>query len=388
MGPDTADGRAPRLDEADAHTVVSRAERLPEAVADVLEAEGPAPTRAQPEESAVAAWLFREQAEPQRASVQELPELAADDGCFVWVDLDGYEASDLEAVGRQLDLPDAGVRIALAGWQRPRLGVFGERFFAAVTVPHGDPEAQRVLAGELDLFVGRNYLVSAHKRPLPFAERAWARAAQNPDLLTLDSAFLLSILVDELLAHYEDLTEGLEDEVEAMEERALTDASDAFLGDLLALKRFVFAVQRLASQHRAVLDAFLRPDFPLVGGEAVEPYFRDLEARLGRLLDALEAARDAVNGAFDLYVSRVAHRTNGIMKVLTIVSVTLLPTTVVLGFFGTNFEEPRLSTVAGFVAMVVLIVLITVGTPVLFARWGWLGSPGAAPAAATRRRRG
>ena len=305
-------------------------------------------------------------------SLEEVPALAADDGCFVWVDLDGYEPSDLEAVGKRLDLPEAGVRIALAGWQRPRLGLFGERFFAAVTVPHGDPGEHPALASELDLFVGRNYLVSAHKRPLPFAERAWARAAQNPDLLALDSAFLLSILVDELLAHYEDLTEGLEDEVEAMEERALTDASDAFLADLLELKRFVFAVHRLASQHRPLLEAFLRPDFPLVGGEAIEPYFRDLEARLGRLLDALDAAKDGVNGAFDLYVSRVAHRTNGIMTVLTIVSVTLLPATVVLGFFGTNFESPRFGTTAGFVAMVVLILLTTLGPLVLFFRRGWL----------------
>ncbi|MDF3040183.1 MAG: CorA-like Mg2+ transporter protein [Thermomicrobiales bacterium] len=87
-------------------------------------------------------------------------------------------------------------------------------------------------------------------------------------------------------------------------------------------------------------------------------------------------------------MSQVAHRTNGIMKVLTIVSVTLLPATVVLGFFGTNFEEPRLSTFAGFVAMVALIVLITVGALALFARWGWLGRADVAPAATSRRRRG
>ena len=211
------------------------------------------------------------------------------------------------------------MQVALANWQRPRLGVFRDRFFVAVTVPHGDLATQRVLASELDLFVGRNYLVSAHKRPLPFAERVLARATQNPALLKLDSAFLLSILVDELLAHYEVLTEELEDEVEAMEVRALTDASDALLEDLLHLKRFVFAVYRLAGQHRATLEAFLRPDFPLVGGDIIEPYFRDLDERLGRLLDALEAAKESVNGAFDLYVSQVAHRTNDIMKVLTIV---------------------------------------------------------------------
>jgi magnesium transporter len=370
---DTPDGRRSPLEGADIHTLVSGTERLPPTVTDVVEPEGAADA-AWSEGPGVVAWLFREEAELRQVSLEELPTLAADNACFVWVDLSGYDPSDLAQVAQLLDLPEAGVRVALAGWQRPRLGVFRDRFFVAVTVPHGEFSARRVLASELDLFVGRNYLVSAHKRPLPFTERVLARAVQNPALLKLDSAFLLSILTDELLAHYEALTEGLEDEVEAMEVRALTDASDALLEDLLHLKRFVFAVYRLASQHRATLEAFLRPDFPLVGGDVIEPYFRDLDVRLGRLLDALEAAKESVNGSFDLYVSQVAHRTNDIMKVLTIVSVTLLPASVILGFFGTSFESPRLGTPAGFIIMVGLILMTTVGALVLFKRRGWLGT--------------
>jgi magnesium transporter len=275
------------------------------------------------------------------------------------------------------------VRVALAEWQRPQLAVFRDRYFVAVTVPHGELAAQRVLASELDLFVGCNYLVSAHKRFLPFAEPVLARAVQNPALLKLDSAFLLSILIDELLAHFEVLTEELEDEVEAMEVRALTDSSDALLEDLLHLKRFAFAVSRLASQHRATLEAFLRPDFPLVGGEVIEPYFRDLDVRLGRLLDALDAVKASVNGAFDLYVSQVAHRTNDIMKILTIVSVTLLPASVILGFFGTNFDSPRIGSTGGFIVMMALILLTTAGSLVLFTRRGWIGraeAPRSSPA--------
>jgi magnesium transporter len=172
-----------------------------------------------------------------------------------------------------------------------------------------------------------------------------------------------------------------------MEVRALTDSSDALLEDLLHLKRFVFAVYRLAGQHRATLEAFLRPDFPLVGGDVVEPYFRDLDERLGRLLDALEAAKESINGTFDLYVSQVAHRTNDIMKVLTIVSVTLLPASVILGFFGTYFESPRINTTAGFIVMISLIMLTTVGSLFLFARRGWIGSSAKGPPASTTGRR-
>src|SRR5215211_4143677 len=373
MRDDTPDGRDSVLDDVDIHTLISGTERLAPTITDVIDAEGSAETASSPDGQGVVAWLFQEDTEPRRVDLEDVPVLAADDACFVWVDLGGYVPADLTQVAQQLDLPEAAVQVALAGWQRPRLGVFRDRYFVAVTVPHVDLAAQRVLASELDLFVGRNYLVSAHKRPLPFAERVLARAVQNPALLKLDSAFLLSILIDELLAHYEVLTEELEDEVEAMEERALTDPSDALLEDLLHLKRFAFAVYRLASQHRATLEAFLRPDFPLVGGDVIEPYFRDLDVRLGRLLDALDAAKESVNGSFDLYVSQVAHRTNDIMKILTIVSVTLLPATVILGFFDTNFDSPPIRTSSGFIVMVALILLTTAGSLILFARRGWIG---------------
>jgi magnesium transporter len=346
---------------------------VPDILDDALDTEGPAEDTSSSRDSATTAWLFREGADPKQVELGEVGELAADDALFVWVDLDGYDPDDLRAVAQRLDLPESGVRLALAGWERPRLDVFGDRYLVTVTVPHEQVGERRVLASELDLFVGRNYLVSAHKQPLPFAEHALTRAAQNPALLALDSAFLVSILIDELLADYEQLTEDLEDEIEELEERALTDASDEFLEDLLRLKRYVFATHRLAAQHRPLLEAFLRPDFPLVGGEAIEPHLRDLEERLDRLLDALTAARDGVNGTFDLYVSRVAHQTNGIMKVLTIVSVILLPATVILGFFGTEFDDPKLTTGAGFVAMLVLIVLTTGGALLLFRRWGWIG---------------
>jgi magnesium transporter len=381
MSTKTHVGRDARLDAAELHAIVDRPGELPETVSEAIEAEGSAGESTSDGQGQVfAAWLFREDADPREAALDELGSLAADDECFVWVDLSDYGAADLETVAKALDLPEAALRTALSSWQRPRVDVFGNCFFVAVTVPRGNLTTLRVLASELDLFVGRNYLVSAHKRALPFSKQVLARAVQNPALLKLDSAFLLSIFLDELLAHVEDLTEGLENTIETIEERALADSSDAFLEDLLRFKRFVFAVYRLAGQHRPVLEAFLRPDFPLVGGDAIEPYFRDLESRLGRLVDGLEAAKDAVNDAFDVYVSQISRRTNDIMKVLAIVSTLLLPATVILGFFGTNLDSPLLTTSTSFIVMILLIVLVTTGILVVFHRWGWLGRSRVTPA--------
>ncbi len=161
-------------------------------------------------------------------------------------------------------------------------------------------------------------------------------------------------------------------EIERMEERALRDTSDAFLGDLLQFKRFAFALSRLADQHREVFADFLRPDFTFVSGDETEPYFRDLQERLARLLDQSLAAREAVNGAFDIYVSQMSHRTNQIMKILTIVSTALLPASVILALFSASFEGlPNYGPVA-LVAMIATTVVFTMAITLAIRRRGWL----------------
>ena len=150
---------------------------------------------------------------------------------------------------------------------------------------------------------------------------------------------MLYIILDELIIHYEGWAEQVEEVIQAMGGARAPGYVENFLDDVLSLKRYVFALTRLAEQHRAVYAALTRPDFPFVSGEQVEPYFRGLEARLARLLDLLGAAREAVNGAFDIYTSRAAHATNQAMRTLTMVSTVLLPMAAIFGFFGANFTE-------------------------------------------------
>src|SRR5215210_589793 len=337
-GADT-DGRAvPNAD--DAVTLVGRGQDVPEPAAAVLEVEGSLAEEApaQLRTAEVTTWLFQPNAAPTPFTLADLPQVVANDANFAWIDLSEYTEEQLCQVASLVGLHSAAVRLALSRWQRPRLEVFQDNVYVSATVARLDASAYRVHAGQLDLFFGHNFFISAHKRPLPFAASLAARARQSPELVQLDAAYMLYLVLDELLEYYEDLVERVEDEIEGVEQRALTEPSARFLAELLDLKRYVFALSRMAEQHREVFAALLRPDFRFVSGDELERYFRDLDHRLGSLLGVLGAAKDSVNGAFDIYVSHTSHRTNQIMKILTMVSTILLPTTVILGFFSTQIE--------------------------------------------------
>ena len=290
--------------------------------------------------------------------LDEVPKLARSDRNLVWIDLSEYGEKDLARVAEVLDFHPVTVKATLADWERPRVDVLPNYFYMSVTVVRAEQAKRKLVAGELNIVIGRNFLVTAHKLPLEFGDKVLDRLRQSPEVATLHTAYALYIILDELIEYYQGLFEHIDEEIEEVEERALTEESDQFLADLLALKRYIFVLGRFAEQHRSVFAVLSRPDFTQISGENVGPYFKDLQDNLGRLIDRLSAARESVTQAFDIYVSQVAHHTNALIKILTLISTVVLPATLIVGFFSTNFHviKPLESVNAFFVMIVALII--------------------------------
>ena len=318
-------------------------EVTPIALEAVIDAEAAAATDHSPDRK-VMGRLMRGSASPVDFELDQLPELAKDDANLAWVDLSEYSADDLGRVAKMLDLHRLSVEAALDSWQRPRIDSFPDHFYLSTTVATANSRELTITAGELGIWVGKNFVVTAHRRPLPFLEAALVRLEQSPDLAQLHTAFVLYILLDELVNHYAVLFEELEDVIEATEEKALKETSDEFLANLLHLKRYVFALGRLAEQHQTVFAAFSRPDFSYVSGPDIEPYFRDVQQSLERVTDRLLAAREAVNGAFDIYVSHMAHRTNSLITILTVISTLIFPATLIVGIAQVVLKLPLITS--------------------------------------------
>jgi magnesium transporter len=294
----------------------------------------------------------------EEVELSSVPRLVRSDRNLVWIDLSEYGEGDLRQVAEVLRLHPLTLKATLGDWERPRVDVFDDYFYMSVTVVRADQAKRKLVAAELNLVVGRNVLVTAHKLPLEFGEKILDRLKQGPEVATLHTAYALYIVLDELIEYYQGLFEHIDEEIEGAEERALTEQSDAFLADLLALKRYIFVLGRFAEQHRSVFAVLTRPDFTHVSGEDIIPYFKGLQEDLDQLIDRLSSARDSVTQAFDIYVSQVSHRTNALIKVLTLISTVVLPTTLIVGFFSTNFSTIQpLRSVAAFYLMLAALII-------------------------------
>jgi magnesium transporter len=103
------------------------------------------------------------------------------------------------------------------------------------------------------------------------------------------------------------------------------------------------------------------------------PFIQDLKDLTLKLHSNYEQIHEDVSNLLNIYISISAHKTNEVMKVLTIFSVFFMPLTFIAGIYGMNFKYmPELDQVWGYPASLGLMLVIIVVIYVWFKRKKWM----------------
>jgi Mg2+ and Co2+ transporter CorA len=189
---------------------------------------------------------------------------------------------------------------------------------------------------EIDLVAGRHWVITVHDREVEAFEAFLEEIQGDTRIGDLDAAAFMAALVDSQLSSYFRVVEGIEREIDLLDERALQSGNGHLLGDFVRIRRRLAVLRRTLAPHREAFAPLARPDFQL--HEELGSVWPGLVDRLERTLDAVENVRDLLVGSFDIHMGRLAQRTNEVMKVLTILSAVLLPSVVLAGVMGMNFK--------------------------------------------------
>jgi magnesium transporter len=192
---------------------------------------------------------------------------------------------------------------------------------------------------ELDILARRNLVMTVHDGPVEALDRFQGELRGDTLIGKLDAGGLLEAIVDTVLTTWFTRIEEIEHDIDKLDEIAMRGPdSQAFLVGVLRLRRRVAVLRRTIAPHREALAPLARADIAL--DEVLGHTLPNLVERLERVIDAVENARELLVGAFDLYLGGAAHRSNEVMKVLTILSAVLLPGVVLAGVMGMNFPMP------------------------------------------------
>jgi magnesium transporter len=238
--------------------------------------------------------------------------------------------------------------------------------------PHALAQGQDAV-GEIDVFVGRNYVVSVRNRSEHGFVEVRERCEREPELLRQGPGFVLYALMDAVVDRYFPVIDALEVELEAIEMQIFTKgAPRESIQRLYELKR------RLTVLKHAVAP-LLEGAGKLHGGRVPQlcagsqEYFRDVVDHLGRINASIDASRDTIATAISVNLSMVTIEDGEVTKRLAAWAAIFAVCTAFAGIWGMNFEHmPELHWRLGYPAALLLIGLISGYLFYRFRRAGWL----------------
>jgi len=305
----------------------------------------------------------------------------------LWVDVEGL--GDVEAVrylGEVFGLHRLSLEDVLNVHQRPKIEQYPEYYFIVarmVSVEQSQWDAAHLETEQLSLFLGKNFVLTFQEgKPGDCLEAIRERIRHKRGRIRdagLD--YLAYALLDSVLDCYFPLLEQFGERLETLEDEIVTRPTGDLVARIHEIRRHLLTLRRAIWPQRETFNTLLREETPLVTNET-RFYLRDCYDHTSQLIDLIETYRELGADLTDVYLSSVSHRTNEIMRVLTVIATIFMPLTFIAGVYGMNFNPnaspwnmPELNWFWGYPFALTLMAAVAVAQLMFFRQRGWLRSP-------------
>ena len=293
-------------------------------------------------------------------------------GCFVWVALKDATPEELATMREEFGLHELAVEDALHGHQRPKVEEYGDTLFAVVHTLEMTPD-DRITTGEVDIFVGTNFVLSIRNRSGQNLLQVRERSEREPQLLRHGPAFVFYALLDAVVDRYFPIIDRLETELEEVEEQIFVPGtSQANIQRLYELKRDIGVVRHVVAPLIDAVHKLFSGRVPAVC-ENNREYFRDVFDHLLRMNGSLDNLRDTIGTAIQVNLAMVAIDESVVNKRLAAWAGIFAVISAFAGIWGMNFKfMPELEWHYGYPMALGTIAIVCVILYRQFRKSGWL----------------
>ncbi len=304
-------------------------------------------------------------------TIEEISDYLTMPDCFVWVALQDADLAELEKMREEFDFHALAAEDAWHSHQRPKIEEYGDSVFAVMHLVEMDGD--QLMVGEVDVFVGMNYVLSVRNRSREDFLGVRARCEREPHLLRQGAGFVFYALMDAVVDRYFPVLDAIETELENIEEHIFIKGSArSNIERLYVLKRKVMTLKHAVAPLMEDTGKLHRGRVPKICTNTQE-YFRDVYDHLNHINTSIDTIRDTIGTAIQVNLSMVTIEESEVTKRLAAWAGLFAVATAFAGIWGMNFEiMPELHWQYGYPAA---LTAITIVCSILYRRFkkaGWL----------------
>ncbi|MCL2884575.1 MAG: magnesium transporter [Oscillospiraceae bacterium] len=174
-----------------------------------------------------------------------------------------------------------------------------------------------------------------------------------------------------LLQNDIDKMDDLEERITDMEDVLLKDNRTDYTVNIIRFRKELLSLKRYYEQLSQIFDGILENENGFVTKEDIR-YFRFLDQKADRLLMHITNLRDYITQLREAYQAQIDIEQNRLMKIFTVITAIFLPLTLIVGWYGMNFNEmPEYAWHFGYLYVIGISVIVVLGLVLYFKRKKW-----------------
>jgi len=252
---------------------------------------------------------------------------------FFWLDVLGPSDDDVRAIGEAFGLHPLAIDDSISFGQRAKLDPYGD--YVLLVAFGWSPDDDGLV--EVHSYYSERWILTLRRDDAPGLDEACVRISHALHK-GKDPVMVLHEIVESLTESFNEPLQDLDDRLEVIETEIVERPAQDQVREILTMRRELATLRKAIGPQRDLFGRLTTGVEELPGmTEDAEHAFRDLYDHLYRLGETMDATRDVMTGALDVYLSSASNRLGEINKQLTVIATIFLPLSFLVGFFGQNF---------------------------------------------------
>ena len=292
-----------------------------------------------------------------------------------WTNIENPTDQDIQVLRRNFDFHPLDLEDCLSKIERPKIDEYENYLFIVMHFPIYDSEREISEPAEVDFFIGANYLVTVHDgrlKPVPqLFEDCQTYEQTRQRHMGAGAGHLLHSVIDKLVDYCFPVLSQVDHNIQVIEDEVFTENMRRIVQRISVVRRDIIALRRIIKPQLSIMANLEHVDRPFIR-EDLDVYFGDIHDHLQKAWEILEDHREVLEGLSETSETVISYRINDVMKLLTIISVMMLPLTLISGIYGMNVILPGEHSFWTFPIIIVAMVLIVLVMLAFFKKRNWL----------------
>ena len=296
-------------------------------------------------------------------------------GKVTWTNIEKPSPENIEVLRRNYNFHPLDLEDCLSKIERPKIDEYEDYLFIVMHFPVYDADQLISRPSEVDFFIGSGYLITVHDgilKPIyqlfDDCQRYERTRAKH---MGRGASRLLYSVIDALVDYCFPVLDKVDSNIHVIEEEVFTADMRRVVQDISIVRRDIIALRRIIRPQIAIVANLEQKDRPFIR-EELDVYFGDIVDHLNKARDILEDHREVIEGLSETSDSVISYRINEMMRILAIISVVMLPLTLLSGIYGMNIALPLARDPLAFIFVLGLMIFMAGGMAFYFKRRGWL----------------